>query len=75
MKDKCLCYILILSMIACGYKIRLDILAKELKMGLKKLQDVARVLAFSVSKEIATLKLPLPAPVSVGKRKGGKKRN
>ncbi|KAF2903016.1 hypothetical protein ILUMI_03185 [Ignelater luminosus] len=76
MKDKCLCYILVLTMIACGYKISLDILAKELKMSLKKLQDVARILAFSVSKEIATLKLPLPAPVvSVGRGRRGKKKN
>lgn len=72
MRDKCMCYILVLSMLACGYTLTLEVLAKELKIGVKKLQEVSRILAFHVSKEVAILKLPLPAPVSniqKGKRK------
>lgn len=64
MKDKCLCSILVLSIIACGYKLNLEMVSKELKIGLKKMQDVSRVLGFHVNKEMVTLSLPLPLPVS-----------
>lgn len=74
MRDKCICYILVVSMIAFNYSVNLDIFTKDLKLGLKKLQDISRVLAFSFkgsNKNTAILSLPLPPPVvaSSGKRK------
>ncbi|KAF5298727.1 hypothetical protein FQR65_LT09596 [Abscondita terminalis] len=62
MRDKCTCSILVLSMIVCEYELNLDLIAKELKIGLKKVQDISRALSFHVNRDIATLSLPLPSP-------------
>lgn len=69
MKDKCLCSILVLFILSNGYKVNLDSLTKDLKLGIKKLQDISKVLGFHVKKEVVTLSLPLPAPVSTVRRK------
>ncbi|GJQ66593.1 hypothetical protein Trydic_g4569 [Trypoxylus dichotomus] len=74
MRDKCVCYILVLSMLAFNNAINLEIFTKDLKLGIKKLQDISKVLGFSFKggdKKIATLSLPLPQPVvaSTGKKR------
>lgn len=74
MKDKCICYILVLSMLAFNNVINLEIFTKDLKLGLKKLQDISKVLAFtfrSSNKSNAFLCLPLPPPVNAS---SGRKR-
>ncbi|VEN42819.1 unnamed protein product [Callosobruchus maculatus] len=73
MKDKCLCYIIVLAAIAKEYEVNVALLSKDLKIGLKKAVEVSRILAFNTSskdKTIVTLNLPLPAPVTfTSKRK------
>nr|CAI5864447.1 unnamed protein product [Callosobruchus analis] len=67
MKDKCLCYIIVLAAIAKEYEVNVALLSKDLKIGLKKAVEVSRILAFNTSskdKTIVTLNLPLPAPVT-----------
>lgn len=64
MRDKTICYILVLTAIACDYKLNLEILGKELKISAKKLLEIARALSFTAlrnNKDIE-LKLPLPSP-------------
>lgn len=67
MKDKAICYCIVLMALANDYIVNLDDLCKELKGQLKKLQNISRTLAFvplnQKEKNIVTLKLPLPAPV------------
>lgn len=74
LKDKCVCYLLVLCITMNGYKLDLGMLSKDIKIGLKKLQEMSRVLSFSVDKNVAVLKLPLPAPLSVVKKDKAKKR-
>lgn len=73
MKDKSLCYILILTAKAMDYEVDLTNLAKDCKIGVKKALEISRILAFNTSsknKNVVTLKLPLPAPVTfTSKRK------
>ncbi|XP_060527441.1 DNA-directed RNA polymerase I subunit RPA49-like [Cylas formicarius] len=74
MKDKCLSYILVLYLLAKDYEADLEILARDLKVGVKKLIEISRVLAFSQlasKKTTVTLKVPLPPPVTpfIKKRK------
>ncbi|KAJ8925362.1 hypothetical protein NQ315_009192 [Exocentrus adspersus] len=67
MKDKVLCSILVLAALAMDYEVNIEALAKDFKIGIKKAMEVSRVLAFSPSaknKNVVTLKLPLPEPVS-----------
>lgn len=74
MRDKALCYIVVLLAIVNDYKLDLAEIALETKMKLKKIQDVVRVLLFTFTdreKTLAALQLPLPNPVAVlGKRRG-----
>lgn len=68
MKDKCLCYIIVLLMIAVDYEMDLDALSKDLNIGLKKLKQLARLLGFSPSSKLKngiTLKIPVPPPPSL----------
>lgn len=72
MKDKSLCFILILTAKAMDYEVDLTNLAKDCKIGVKKALEISRILAFnstSKDKNVVTLKLPLPAPVTVTPKK------
>ncbi|KAG5882580.1 hypothetical protein JTB14_030129 [Gonioctena quinquepunctata] len=65
-KDKALCFILVLAAIALDYEVDVQILSKDLKIGLKKTLEVSRILAFNASgkdKHVVQLKLPLPDPI------------
>lgn len=68
MRDKTICYIMVLTALVTEYMVNLEDLCKEIKGKVKKLQDIARVLAFTPlsakEKHIVVLKLPLPAQVS-----------
>ncbi|XP_050300899.1 uncharacterized protein LOC126739314 isoform X2 [Anthonomus grandis grandis] len=66
MRDKGLCYALVLLMLALDYELDLEPISKELKSGLKKVQEFARNLGFSQSnknKNVFILKIPVPPPV------------
>nr|XP_023014845.1 DNA-directed RNA polymerase I subunit RPA49-like isoform X2 [Leptinotarsa decemlineata] len=66
-KDKALCFILVLAAIALNYEVDVQSLSKDLKIGVKKTLEVSRILAFNASskdKNVVQLKLPLPEPVS-----------
>lgn len=66
MKDKGLCYTIVLLMLAMDYEIDLDIISKDLKTGFKKMQEFARNLGFSQSSKNKTnisLKIPVPPPI------------
>lgn len=68
MRDKTMCYILVLLMLASDYQIDLDEISKDVKYGVKKLQDFSRVLAFTPTgsdKFSMILKMPLPAAFTV----------
>lgn len=72
MKDKTVCYILVLAMICLNYEIECEPLSKALKIGVKKLQELGRILAFSSSGKNSNsmlLKLPLPPPLSLSPKK------
>lgn len=68
---------MILALIICNFTLDLELFATIFshRMGLKKLTDLARIIGALPNKEdkkIITLKIPLPAPVSIikkGKRK------
>ncbi|KAF5288481.1 hypothetical protein FQA39_LY15410 [Lamprigera yunnana] len=60
MRDKCICAILVLSIIACRYSLDLELISKELKQSLKKMKEISKVLGFHVNKDTASLSLPLP---------------
>ncbi|XP_056639495.1 DNA-directed RNA polymerase I subunit RPA49-like isoform X2 [Diorhabda sublineata] len=73
MKDKALCYTMILAAIAMEFEVDVELLSKDLKIGMKKVVEVARILAFNMkanNKNIVQLKLPLPAPVAYSPKKG-----
>ncbi|XP_018573899.1 uncharacterized protein LOC108912953 [Anoplophora glabripennis] len=73
MKDKALCSILVLAAVAGNYQVNVETLSKDFKIGIKKVLEISRVLAFNISgknRTVVTLKLPLPEPVSLSfKRK------
>ncbi|KAF7281520.1 hypothetical protein GWI33_004556 [Rhynchophorus ferrugineus] len=72
MRDKCVCYIIVLIMIAVNYEMDLDILAKDLKIGLNKAKELARHLGFSQSTKSKTgivLKIPVPPPPTLFMKK------
>lgn len=74
MRDKALCYIMVLSLLADdNYIINLEDIAKEVKGRIKKLQDIGKVLALSPlnpkDKNVLTLKLPLPSLPTLGNPK------
>lgn len=70
MRDKALCYILVLSLLANDYRVNLEDIAREVKGKVKKLQDIGRVLALSPinskDKNVLVLKLPLPPLPTAG---------
>ncbi|XP_006572264.1 uncharacterized protein LOC551240 isoform X2 [Apis mellifera] len=76
-KDKGVIHCMILALIICNFTLDLELFATIFshRMGLKKLTDLARIIGALPNKEdkkIITLKIPLPAPVSIikkGKRK------
>lgn len=78
MRDKVLCYIMVLSLLTDNYVLNLEDVAKEVKGRTKKLQDIGRVLALSPQnykdKNVLTLKLPLPALPTLGYPKKQTKR-
>lgn len=54
------------------YEVDLTNLAKDCKIGVKKALEVSRILAFNSSsknRNVVTLKLPLPAPVILSRKK------
>lgn len=71
MRDKTLCSILVLAMISFDYELNIEVLSKHVKVGFKKLQEMSRILAFSStkSKQIMSLKIPLPAAIAVSAKK------
>lgn len=74
MRDKATCYLIILGLIIFDFKLNLESLSKSINVGIKKLQDVSRVLGAQPenvkNKNTIVLKLPLPTlPTFVGKRK------
>lgn len=77
MRDKTICYIMVLSLFVGNFVVNLEDLARETKLKPKKLQEVAKVLALTSDKKdknLFSLQLPLPA-VRLGraapKKKGG----
>ena len=64
MKDKCICYILVLSLIFNDYKLSLDELTKDLKITIQKLAGMSRVIFLTVGKDKKTVTLELPLPTS-----------
>ncbi|PBC25428.1 uncharacterized protein LOC107993276 isoform X1 [Apis cerana] len=76
-KDKGVIHCMILALIICNFTLDLELFSTIFshRMGLKKLTDLARIIGALPNKEdkkIITLKIPLPAPVSIvkkGKRK------
>lgn len=67
MKDKSLCFIVVLAALAMDYEVDLANLSKDCKIGVKKALEISRILAFNASsknKNVVTLNLPLPAPVT-----------
>jgi hypothetical protein len=72
LRDKTICYILVLAMIAMDFQINVEALSKSVKVGVKKLHEITRVLAFSShrkNKDLVILKLPLPPAVSTSPKK------
>ncbi|RZB66621.1 DNA-directed RNA polymerase I subunit RPA49-like, partial [Asbolus verrucosus] len=72
MKDKAICHILVLSMIGFDYQLDIETLAKSMKLGIKKLQEMGRILAFSPhgkDKSRMVLKIPLPPAVLLSPKK------
>ncbi|CAG9762127.1 unnamed protein product [Ceutorhynchus assimilis] len=66
MKDKGLCYTIVLLMLAMDHELDLEMISKDIKTGIKKMQEFARNLGFSGSsknKNSISLKLPVPPPV------------
>ncbi|XP_072390266.1 uncharacterized protein Polr1E isoform X1 [Diabrotica undecimpunctata] len=73
MKDKALCYTMVLAAIAMDFEVDVELLSKDMKIGIKKAIEVARILAFNAkanNKNVVQLKLPLPAPVNFTPKKG-----
>lgn len=71
MKDKLICYILVLAALASGtYTVDLEVLSQDMKMGMKKLMEISRLVGFASSgtKKII-IKLPLPAAPSRKRRR------
>lgn len=73
MKDKCVCYIIVLAVLNSNYSLDITPLAEELHMGTKRVLDLGRVLRFTVNKSTLSLQLPLPV-VTEGKPKAGKRK-
>ncbi|XP_017762089.1 PREDICTED: DNA-directed RNA polymerase I subunit RPA49-like [Eufriesea mexicana] len=76
-KDKGVLHCMILALIICNFSLDLELFSTIFshRIGLKKLTDLARIIGALPNKEdkkIVTLKVPLPAPVSVVKK--GKKK-
>ncbi|KAJ3665716.1 hypothetical protein Zmor_001198 [Zophobas morio] len=72
MRDKTICYMVVLLMIALDYQVNMEALSKNIKLGVKKLQEMGRILAFSAhskDKNVMILKIPLPPAVSLSPRK------
>ncbi|KAL3275820.1 hypothetical protein HHI36_020564 [Cryptolaemus montrouzieri] len=70
MRDKSICYILVLAMLALNYNLDLELLSKDIKMGIKKLQEISRILGFTTNgPKSVTLKLPLPPPIVTNVRR------
>ncbi|XP_066245754.1 DNA-directed RNA polymerase I subunit RPA49 [Euwallacea similis] len=66
MKDKGLCYIIVLLMLAMDFQLDLEMIAKDMKVGVKKMMEFARNLGFSPSakeKGGIVLRIPVPPPV------------
>lgn len=65
MKDKGTCYTIVLIMLAMDYETDLELLSKDMKIGIKRMQEFARNLGFSQSSKSKTsimLKIPVPPP-------------
>ncbi|CAH0550636.1 unnamed protein product [Brassicogethes aeneus] len=71
MKTKAVCYALVLTLFAMDYEVNIEELSKDIKMGIKKIQEIGRVLALSQGKDknYLTLKLPLPAVVQMSAKR------
>lgn len=71
MKIKALCFILVLTLFVTDFEVNIAELAKDIKVGTKKIQEVGRVLALSAGKDkdTMTLKVPLPAVVTISAKR------
>ncbi|XP_044750566.1 uncharacterized protein LOC123310915 [Coccinella septempunctata] len=71
MRDKLICNILVLVMLASlNNQLNLETISQDMKLGIKKLQEISRMLAFTnIGTKQVALKLPLPAPVTSSRRK------
>lgn len=67
MKDKAMCYCVVLTALVNNFEVNLEELCKALKVKITKLQNIAKLLAFvpvnAKDKTNVVLKLPLPPPV------------
>lgn len=64
---------MVLALVVCNFSLDVELFATIFKhrMGLKKLTDLARIIGAVPNKDdkkMVTLKVPLPAPVSVVRR-------
>ncbi|XP_026474098.1 uncharacterized protein LOC113377873 [Ctenocephalides felis] len=77
MRDKAMAYIIVLSLMVCGHIVMVEDIAKSLRVGGKKIGDIANAIGVSQSKidgkSALVLKLPLPKMTAV-LHKGKKKR-
>lgn len=62
MRDKAICYLMVVTLLACNYVINLDTISQAVgQLGLKKLVPMAKSVGLtSKSKDLWQLKLPLP---------------
>lgn len=77
MKDRGIVHCMILALAICNYSLDLEIFASEIggRISLKKLSEFARTIGAVPSKDnkkIVVLKLPLPPPSSLGRKKARK---
>lgn len=75
MRDKALCYIIVLALLALNYKFDITSLSASMNAGIKKLIDISRNIgahSYTIKEQnFITLKIPLAVPTKkfVRKRK------
>lgn len=62
MRDKAICYLIVITLLACNYLIDLDLLSQSVGcLGMKKLGPIARAIGLSPkTKDMWQLRIPLP---------------
>lgn len=72
LRDKAICFIIVLGLLANNYTLSVDPISQTIKIGLSKLQQLCRVVGtvpLDRNKNIQVLKLPLPAIVTNTRKK------